>query len=62
MAEGIIVATAIARFHGRCQDCHTNLKPGDVVYKVAEEGPTTQHGQGPGRWIGECCEPNHLKD
>ncbi len=34
-----------------CRLCKTKIEQGCMIIKVAAEGSTTQHGQGPGYWV-----------
>lgn len=63
MAENVIVASSMAKGNGRCNEleslrseaCDRVIFQGEPIFKVAEEGPTTAYGQGPGRWVCRWC-------
>lgn len=56
----MIVAVSTSKWGGRCTECKSEILRGAPVFKVPLEGKTTQHGQGPGRWVGSCCKPLHM--
>lgn len=57
---GEIVARSRAKWNGgHCKDCGDPIPRGDEIAKIAEEGATTKHGQGPGRWVCIRCATNY---
>lgn len=59
MATDVIVARSTSKWGGSCRDCRLPILKGNPVFKIAEEGSTTKHGQGPGRWVCATCKENY---
>lgn len=55
MSSGEIVAQYPSKWGGVCRDCRRDIRKGELVFKVSVEGPTTRHGQGPGKWVCQMC-------
>ncbi len=53
----MIVAVSESKWGGKCHHCESEILRGGVIFKIAAEGETTKHGQGPGYWVGSCCKP-----
>jgi hypothetical protein len=51
----MIVAVSESKWGGKCAHCGERIPRGGVILKVATDGETTKHGQGPGFWVGQCC-------
>ena len=56
----MIVAVSESKWGGKCAHCGGRIPRYGAIFKVATEGETTKHGQGPGFWIGSCCKPLYL--
>ncbi len=56
MADGEVIARSTSIRGGPCSDCRSYIRPGGVILKIAD---STRRGgkNGPGRWVGLCCEP-----
>jgi hypothetical protein len=52
-----VIAVAVSRTGGRCQQCGRSIPPGGKVIKqdVGERGPQTAGKNGRGRWVCERC-------
>lgn len=51
-----VVARGISKWErGRCTECKVLILKDNVIYKITGPGGTTQHGQGPGRWVCAVC-------
>ena len=55
MADGDLVATGLSKWGGKCVECRRPIQIGEPIWKLAAQGDTTQHGQGPGRWVCTPC-------
>jgi hypothetical protein len=55
MAVGDLVASTTSKWGGACAECRLFIRRGDPVHKLAAEGETTRHGQGPGKWVCTAC-------
>jgi len=56
-----IVATVPSKFGGRCMDCGTPIRKGELTHKVGTSGDSTRSRQGPGYWVGDCCYDKYDK-
>jgi hypothetical protein len=62
LMTGELVASSTSRWGGACTSCHARIDKGAPIFKISIEGKTTQHGQGPGRWVCKACAPKEETD
>ena len=62
MSDTIVAGPLVAKYSARCKRCQLRIQQGrDRVVKVADKGPTTTHGQGPGYWIHDACRLDKIE-